>query len=159
MSNQYNLCSQICKRFSIDTVGAINRISSAYSIIWQPRSKAHKLPTSSIYTVNNSGAKTEPCLTPKDIWNRNDQVAHHFTQVEQSDNQFSNINNSSLGISFFISMMYNAWWFTLSKALLRSIAHILPCDATHRPKRGFWLCAVSVRLSRVRHVRVLCRNE
>jgi len=44
LSNQYNSRSQICKRFSIlDTAGVINRISSAYSIIWQPRSKAHKL--------------------------------------------------------------------------------------------------------------------
>jgi len=34
MSHQYNARSQICKRFSIlDTAGAINRISSAYSII------------------------------------------------------------------------------------------------------------------------------
>ena len=55
----------------------------------------------------------------------NDQQDDHFTDAKKWP-VFLNFQqfNSSTGVCFFISVIYNAQWFTLSKALLRSFEQI-----------------------------------
>jgi len=64
---------------SIQTDGAINKISSAYKTINMRLVRRGDLVRSSKYIAKRNGDRTEPCLTPKLIIKRHGHASYHLT--------------------------------------------------------------------------------
>ena len=64
---------------SIQTDGAINKISSAYKTINMPLVRRGDMVRSSKYIAKKNGDRTEPCLTPKLTINMHDHASYHLT--------------------------------------------------------------------------------
>jgi len=107
----------------LQTKGAIIKLSSAYNFTKQRWLTGNWLTMSFKYTANNCGESTEPWRTSNLIWIKSDVILFHFIQVQQFENQFSNIHSSVFGMRLCINLMYSAWWLTLSKALVKFRAH------------------------------------
>ena len=88
--------SQSCSKFSnAVTVGANDKISSAYKIIYRLQLGSSK------YIANRNGDKTDACLTPDSIRNTVDQEFPHLIQVQHPRNRFSIISRIGTGIYVF----------------------------------------------------------
>ena len=87
-----------------------NKMSSAYSTMYVPKWTLNNLPTSSTYTAKRYGERTDPCLTPEETLNANDQLQCHLTHAKQLEApHFTLVKEALIEIGCVVTSLVVGW--------------------------------------------------